>query len=79
MSKLTIILLVILIINFLVESFAFICLRRRGYTIKNIALGIKYLLTHKPIVSEIYDYDDEDIDDQGYAELVEEENEIRNE
>ena len=75
MSKLTIILLVILIINFLVESFAFICLRRRGYTIKNIALGIKYLLTHKPIVSEIYDYDD----DQGYAELVEEENEIRNE
>lgn len=75
MSKLTIILLVILIINFLVESFAFICLRRRGYTIKNIALGIKYLLTHKPIVSEIYDYDD----DQGYAELVEEESEIRNE
>ena len=57
MNTLTIILLVYVILDILVDTTAIILLRKKGYTLKSIAFKIKELIT----LEVPYRYDDEDM------------------
>lgn len=57
MSTLTIILLVYVILDILLDTTAIILLRRKGYSLKGIAFKIKELLTLKVPLQ----YNDEDL------------------
>ena len=57
MNTLTIILLVYVILDIILDTTAIILLRRKGYSLKSIAFKIKELLTFKVPLR----YDDEDM------------------
>ena len=59
MSTLTIILLVYVILDIILDTTAIILLRRKGYSLKSIAFKIKELLTLKVPLQ----YDDEDMEE----------------
>jgi hypothetical protein len=75
MNTLTIILLVYVILDILVDSIALVCLRRMGYTLKDIAYRLRSILFYKPRDEDYEyddDYDDDWVDEQDYTDLEEE-------
>ena len=73
MSTLTIILLAYVILDITIDTIAIICLRRKGYTFRDIAYRIRSIFKSQPQYEyEDYDDDDEWVDDQGYGDLEEE-------
>jgi hypothetical protein len=87
MTILTIILLIYVALDIILDTIAIILLKRKGITLRGMANQLRWVLTNRNSHYDNDDYDDEyddynfldeeDIDDQGYGNLQEEYDEIR--
>ena len=87
MATLTIILLIYVALDIILDTIAIILLKRKGITLRGMANQLRWVLTNRNNHYDDDDYEDEyddynfldeeDIDDQGYGNLQEEYEEIR--
>lgn len=78
MSTLTIILLIYVIIDIILDTIGFICLRRIGFTLKDISQRVRYLLHPKPLKNDDDVFTDEDMEWDDFAEYNDEEDTYEN-